>query len=200
MWWPELKREKETTLVFSESYILAAVKWLQVDKPGTMGADFEISPGSTTENLDSFVPSNYFTAHVKLHNVTWNWSFSCHASTIPVFFFFSFSPQWIFISQIDRKAGRGAGEGKGKKKMLFNSPSVWGYRNALSWTQQTEKRVGRDYQKPGKRRVQLMARWRLLWRISNLCVISAGERTVAPCTERRLKVTIVFSVHHRPIC
>lgn len=181
MWWPELKREKERTLVFSESYILAVVKWLQLDKPGAMGADFEISPGSTTENLDSFVPSNYFTAHVKLHNVIWNWSLSCRASTITVFSFL-FPPVDFHLTDSQESREGSRGEKKGKKKVLFNSQSVWGHRNALSWTQQTEKWVGRDYQKPGKRRVQLVVRWRLLWRISNLCVISAGERTVAPYT------------------
>lgn len=96
----------------------------------SLGADFEISPGSTTENLAPFVPSNYFVAHVKLHNVIWNWSFSCHASTITLFSFL-FPP--VDFHNTDRQESREERRGrKRKKKILFNSPSVWGHRNALS--------------------------------------------------------------------
>lgn len=69
-----------------------------------------------------FVTSNYFTEHVKPHKVIWNWSFTWHATTITTFSFL-FCPQWIFISQTDRKAEEG---GKEKRKRTFSILLLYG--------------------------------------------------------------------------
>jgi len=70
--------------------------------------------------------------------------------------FLPFSPQWIFISQTDRKAGGG---GKKKEKEHFSLYFCMGLQKSLKLnTTQAEKEVGRDYQEPGKSRVQSVVR------------------------------------------